>query len=85
MAKKQNAQDIVEEIKKENKVMVMVPVDTLNENEPFICGINGCIYSIPRGKMVEVPSSIAEIISRSLTGTIEAQSKIKVIVDGQEA
>lgn len=47
---------------KPDKVKIKLP-RIQGYNKPFLCGINGVNYSIPRGVEVEVPVGIAELIS----------------------
>lgn len=60
------------------KIKLMIPLDPLNPNEPAIVGINGVIYSIPRGKEVEVPQQIAKVWTESYNKTLAIQMKNKI-------
>lgn len=68
--------DTLELLQAQPKMPVMIPV---SENmEPEMVVINGCIYAIPRGKLVQVPQSIYEILMESQMKTIVANNDIKV-------
>lgn len=67
---------VLERLKAQKKMPVMLPVtETM---EPLMVGINGVLFAIPRGEMVEVPMSVAEIIKDSMAKTIKAKSAIKI-------
>ena len=54
----------------------MIPV---NENmEALLVSINGCIFAIPRGQLVQVPQSVYEVVQESLMKSLGAKAKIKV-------
>lgn len=60
MAEKKSVQEKPEQVEEE-KIKIKLP-RIQGESKPFICGINGVNYSIPRGKEVEVPKSVALLI-----------------------
>lgn len=66
------AQTFGQQLKKMPKVKVVIPVDSLNKNsgDVTVC-LNGYVYQIQRGKAVNVPEPIAEILEESgyLSGT----------------
>ncbi len=47
----------------QEKVRIKIPIDPLNPTDSFVpvC-INGYVYQINRGKTVEVPQSVADIL-----------------------
>ena len=53
-------------LKKEKKVRIKIP---LNRKNPADCvvpvGVNGYLYYINRGQSVEVPESVAEILTEA--------------------
>lgn len=78
MAKKEK--DIIKDTKslldKQDRRPIMVPVT--ESNEPLMVVINGVIYSIPRGELVEVPDSVFKVIQESLMGSVESKKDIKI-------
>lgn len=58
------------------KMPVMIPVS--DNMEPELVVLNGCIYAIPRGKLVQVPKSIYDIIIEAQMKTMRANNDIKV-------
>ena len=60
------AQDTGAALKKEKKVRIKIP---LNRKNPADCvvpvGVNGYMYYINRGQSVEVPESVAGILSEA--------------------
>lgn len=63
-------------LKAEEKVPIMLPI---TENmEPQMVVINGCIYAVPRGQLVEVPKSIFEVIQKAQLKLMKAKSEIKI-------
>lgn len=67
-----------EKLKSQKKIPMLIPLDPLNPHEPAIVGINGVIYSIPRGKQVDVPEQIAKVWNESYNKTLAIQMKNKV-------
>lgn len=66
-------------LQKEEKIKLLIPLDPLNPNEPQIVSVNCVTYSIPRGKEVEVPKTIARIWQESYNKTIRAQMNARII------
>lgn len=66
----------LEQLKKQRKMPVMLPVT--ENNEPLMVGVNGVLFAIPRGEMIEVPESVALIVQESMVRTLKAKSAIKV-------
>lgn len=67
---------VLEALQAQPKMPVMIPV---NENmESFLVSINGCIFAIPRGQLVQVPQSVYEIIQEALIKTMGAKSQITI-------
>lgn len=59
----------LEELRKQPTVKLQIPEDTLNsgkDNQFLPVIVNGTIYSIPRGVMVDVPQSIYEIVNQAV-------------------
>ena len=49
------------------RVKIRVPVDRVNAgNTTMVVGLNGVFYTIQRGKDVEVPKAVADIVRHSL-------------------
>lgn len=67
-----------EKLQSQPKVKLMIPIDPLNPNEPAVVGINGVIYSIPRGKEVDVPQAIAKVWNESYNKTLMIQMRNKI-------
>lgn len=63
------------------KVKISVPRDSSNPNDTQLVGWNGVIYSIPRGKTVEVPDVIAEIWQESYNKTDDINQRIEQSVN----
>lgn len=59
--KTESVQAKPDKVTRPEKVKILIPW-TSSEDRPLICGINGVNYSIPRGKEVEVPFEVAELI-----------------------
>ena len=54
------------EVNKQDKVKIRIPIDPLNKHDlvvPVI--INGYMWKIEKGKSVEVPENVAEILSEA--------------------
>lgn len=61
---------------------ILIPEDPLNPDDLVVpIGVNGVIYSIPRGKEFEVPDVIADIWHESYSKTAAANRRIKVQQD----
>lgn len=68
--------DTLKTLQAQPKMPVMIPV---SENmEPMVVAINGCIYTIPRGVMVQVPESIYKIVSEAQLKTMTAKAQIAI-------
>ena len=48
------------------KVTVRIPVDRVNAGNVSMVGLNGVFYTIRRGKAVQVPRAVADIVRHSL-------------------
>ena len=67
---------VLEALQAQPKMPIMIPV---NENmEALLVSINGCIFAIPRGQLVQVPQSVYEVVQESLMKSLGAKAKIKV-------
>lgn len=55
-----------ETLKKEGKIKIKIPIDKSNEKDLIVpvC-VNGYLYQLERGKTLEVPESISEILSEA--------------------
>jgi len=54
------------EVNKQDKVRIRIPIDPLNKQDlivPVI--INGYVWNIEKGKSVEVPENVAEILTEA--------------------
>ena len=68
--------DVLAVLQAQPKMPVMIPV---TENmEPMVVSINGCIYTIPRGQLVQVPESIYKVVQESQLKTMSAKAQIKI-------
>lgn len=48
------------------KVKIKIPLDPLNKEDSMVpVGINGYFYYIKRGETVEVPETVADILTRA--------------------
>ena len=76
-APKKFAYSVKEQLEKEPKVKIFIPVDEMNP-ELTIAEINlsGYKYQIPRGEEYEVPKSIYEIWKESYEKTLRAERRI---------
>ena len=70
--------DVVEELNKQPKFKLMIPIDPTNPDEPFFVVVNGAIWNIPRNELVDVPQTVFEIAQESMRNTMVAQSQIKI-------
>ncbi|KAF6564529.1 hypothetical protein G9G63_10330 [Paenibacillus sp. EKM202P] len=69
---------VLEQLKAMPKVKIMIPDDPANPNDKVVpVGFNGVIYTVPRGKSVEVPEAIAEIYQYSYEMTREVNQRIE--------
>ena len=62
------------------KVVTFIPLDA-NERRgeaTLEVGINGCFYSLPKGRQIEVPTAVAKIVYDHLGLTEEARDQFKV-------
>lgn len=60
------AKETGKEVNEQGKVKIRIPLDPLNKTNlivPVI--INGYMWSIERGKSVEVPENVADILSEA--------------------
>lgn len=74
--KGRGSKTVLEMLQAQPKMPVMLPV---TENmEPQTVSINGCIYAIPRGTMVQVPQSVYNIIHESQMKSLKAKANIVV-------
>lgn len=68
--------DTLKVLQAQPKMPVMLPI---TENmEPQMVAINGCMYAIPRGVLVQVPQSVYEVIQEAQMKTLQARAKITV-------
>lgn len=68
--------DTLKVLQAQPKMPVMIPIT--DNMEPEMVVLNGCIYAIPRGKLVQVPKSIYEIVVDAQMKTIRAGNDIKI-------
>ena len=68
--------DTLKVLQAQPKMPIMLPI---TENmEPQMVVINGCIYAVPRGVLVQVPESVYKIVQESQMRTLQAKAKITV-------
>lgn len=68
--------DTLQVLQAQPKMPVMLPI---TENmEPQMVVINGCIFAVPRGQLVNVPESVYKIITEGQMKTLQAKAKITV-------
>ena len=67
-----------ERILAEPKKTIFIPEDPNNPEDRQAISLNGVIFSVKRGVMVEVPQCIAEIWEHSYTTTKKVMKRIKV-------
>lgn len=65
-------------LKKCKKVPIFIPIDPNNPDDVTVVGINGVIYSIPRGEQYEVPEPVYKVWKDSFDKTREAEKKMTV-------
>jgi len=68
---------------KTKKVKIKVPYDHRHKDDLTV-GLNGTIYRIQRGKEVEVPEDVAEIIERSLDQDMRTEQMISELMEEAE-
>ena len=68
--------ETLKELQAQPKSPVMLPIT--ESLEPQMVVINGCIFAIPRGQLVQVPQSVYEIVQESLMKTMSAKNDIAV-------
>ncbi|MMZ58146.1 hypothetical protein D1872_201140 [compost metagenome] len=69
---------VLEQLKAMPKVKIMIPDDPANPNDKVVpIGFNGVVYTVPRGKSVDVPQAIAEIYMYSYEKTREVNQRIE--------
>jgi hypothetical protein len=71
-AKKTEATTAKAEAKKDNTVKVFIPYEEGEKKEQFV-GVNGKTYQIVKGKWVDVPPEVAEVIQNSDLQMISAR------------
>lgn len=68
--------DTLKVLQAQPKMPVMLPI---TENmEPQMVVINGCIFAVPRGVLVQVPESVFKIIQEGQMKTLQAKAKINI-------
>lgn len=72
--KKEDA-EVLEELSGQDKMPVIIPIDTLNSDEPYVVVLNGVIYSIPRGTMQYIPKDVFAIVQESLEKNMNLKVK----------
>lgn len=65
--------------KKEKKVKIRIPIDHRHKDDLTV-GLNGTLYRMQRGKEVEVPEGVAEIINRSIEQDMQTEEMISRLV-----
>ena len=59
----------------EELVSLTIPVDRLNPIKHAFCCINGNPMYLAAGKAIQVPQSVATLVTNSINDTIEAEMK----------
>ena len=60
------AKDAGKEVNKQAKVRIRIPIDPLNKQDKVVpVIINGYVWSIEKGKNVEVPENVADILTEA--------------------
>lgn len=73
-----NEKDMLKKLQAMKKVMIHIPDDPQNPKDKVVpIGINGIVYTVPRGIAVEVPEAIAEIWNDSYKRTKEVNERIE--------
>lgn len=62
MVAKKNELAFVDEIKAEKKIPVRIPIGRGNDTSDVTVSINGHIWQIKRGELIEVPESVYMIL-----------------------
>lgn len=76
-APKKFAYSVKEQLEKEPKVKIFIPVDEMNPDLTIAeINLSGYKYQIPRGEEYEVPKSIYEIWKESYEKTLRAERRI---------
>lgn len=65
------AEEMAEETPKEKMVTIRLPL-TKDDNRPVYVRVNGRKWGIPRGKKVEVPECVAEVLDHAEEQVLEA-------------
>jgi acyl-CoA synthetase (AMP-forming)/AMP-acid ligase II len=55
---------------------IEIPYSEVGDNSPVVVGINGVIFTIPRGKEFTVPAPVYDIWKESYTETMKIQARI---------
>jgi len=60
------AKSVGAEVNKQDKVKIRIPIDQLNKDDKVVpvC-INGYVWKIERGKSVQVPEVVADVLSEA--------------------
>jgi len=60
------AKEVGTEVNKQDKVKIRIPMDQLNKEDKVVpvC-INGYVWKIERGKSVQVPEVVADVLSEA--------------------
>ena len=76
-APKKFAYSVKEQLEKEPKVKIFIPVDEMNPDLTIAeINLSGYKYQIPKGEEYEVPKSIYEIWKESYEKTLRAERRI---------
>jgi hypothetical protein len=74
----QEEKSTLAKLKAEKHVPILIPMSEIGDNSPVPVGINGVIYTIPRGKEFSVPESIKKQWEDSYKKTLAANARIVV-------
>lgn len=70
--------DMKKRIMAEPKRKIFIPENPNDPNERQAIVVNGVIFSVAKGKMVDVPGPVADVYEYSVAATKKAMAKIKV-------
>lgn len=72
----QQEMNTLAKLKAEKHVPILIPLSEIGDNSPVPVGINGVVYTIPRGKEFSVPQSIYTQWKNSYEKTLAANARI---------
>lgn len=76
--KDKGADETLTELSKQPKMPLMIPIDPMGNNEPLLVVVNGTIYALPKGKLLQVPMTVFEIAQESMIKTMQVKQDITI-------